>query len=140
MALVLPVFFAIVFTIMEIGHLAFWMIVLNHAAYEAARVGALLAGPDPGTSSSGVNIGRAKQKAQEVLQRIITTATCDVASESTAPDRQAGVTNQDLIVKAHYDVHLVFPISSIMLSNPKGSGKYPLDVAVRMPIEQPLKQ
>jgi hypothetical protein len=141
MALVLPVFFAIVFTIMEIGNLAFWMIVLNHAAYEAARAGALLAGPDPGTNSGGVNISRAKQKAQEILQRIITTATCEVASESTFPDRQAGgVMNQDLIVKAHFDVHLAFPISSIMLSNPKGSGKYGLDVAVRMPIEQPLRQ
>jgi len=142
--LILPVFLTIVFTIMEIGHLAFWMIVLNHTAYEAARVGALLAGPDPGSATTGVNTGRAKAKAQEICPRISPNADppidCQSEShaESTFPDSQAGVTNQDFVVVAKYSVHLVFPISNIMLSEPKGSGRS--IATVRMPIEQPLKQ
>jgi len=137
MLLILPVFLTIVFTIMEIGHLAFWMIVLNHAAYEAARVGALLAGPDPG-GAPGIRIGPAKVKAQEILKQVIQTASCDVTAEPTVQDNQAGIMNQDLIVKASYDVHLVFPISNILLADRKGTALHRVEVAVRMPIEQPL--
>lgn len=140
MLLILPVFFTIVFTIMEIGHLAFWMIVLNHAAYEAARVGALLAGPDPGSSSTAINVGRAKSKAQEIIKRVIATANCDAWKEDTFPDSQAGITNADLIVDAKYDVHLVFPISNILLADHPGTPTHTIEARVRMPIEQPLKQ
>jgi hypothetical protein len=144
--LILPVFLTIVFTIMEIGHLAFWMIVLNHTAYEAARVGALLAGPDPGSGTTGVNIGRARAKAQEICARIFPNAepTIDCMSgthaESTFPDSQAGITNQDFVVSAKYSVHLVFPISNILLADHAGSPRKMIEAQVRMPIEQPLKQ
>ena len=146
MLLILPVFLTIVFTIMEIGHLAFWMIVLNHTAYEAARVGALLAGPDPGSGSTGVNVGRAKAKAQEICARVFPNAQppIDCLSEShaeaTFPDSQAGITNQDFVVVAKYSVHLVFPISNILLADNKTTPRKMIEARVRMPIEQPLKQ
>lgn len=135
MLLILPVFLTIVFSIMEMGHLAFWMIVLNHATYEAARIGALTAGPDPGM---GGGIKNVDGRMNDVMKKFINTARVESFQEKTLHDRQADQDNYDLVVTGIYEARLVFPISSILYSNPRGSGRKVLKATVRMPIEQPL--
>lgn len=140
MLLILPVFLTIVFTIMEMGHLAFWVIVLNHATYEVARIGAMRATPPDGGSPRDVT-----GVMQDFMSKIISTARVVSSKEPTVEDRQAtqqgGIVhmNHDLVVTGIYEVRMVFPISSIILSNPRGSGRRVIRTTVRMPIERPLK-
>mgnify|MGYP001559963267 CR=1 FL=1 len=137
MILILPVFLTLVFTIMEMGHVAFWVIVLNHATYETARIGALLAGPKPGMDTS---IKDVNGKMQDVMSRIIRTARVQSQKESTVYDRQAGAQNYDLVVTGSYDVKLVFPTSALILADPPRSGARRIKTTVRMPIELPFSK
>jgi hypothetical protein len=130
MLLILPVFLGIVFTIMEIGYVSFHMIVLNHAAYETARVGGMT-----WFSPAG---GQAKTGA--VMKQILPQADVQCVPDKTLADPQAGQDNFDLVCTAREKVRLIFPISSIILSKPRGTGTRELVVQVRMPIEQPLKK
>ena len=68
MMLILPFFFLIIFGVMEIGNIAFQTIVAHHAAYEAVRVGSLVAacGPEEAQTCS-VNEGKAEVAGREVL-------------------------------------------------------------------------
>ena len=134
MLLILPVFLTIIFTIMEMGNLAFQMILLNHATWEVARIGAMTATPRGG-GSPAVNSNLLKSRLQAIL------ATADIKEshkESTVLDHQAGQMNYDLVITSAYKIPLIFPISNILLSKPKGSGKREVYVTIRMPIEQPL--
>ena len=141
--LILPVFLTIVFTIMELGNMCFWVIVLNHATYEVARLGSLTAGSNPGsqrqTFPRNVDGQMRGWMAQALKNTIVTSKT-----EATTFDRQAGMENYDLVVTARYPVHLLFPLSSILLSShfvcPQGPGfgRCYVTATVRMPVEQPL--
>ena len=136
MLLILPVFLTIIFTIMEMGNLAFQMILLNHATWEVARIGAMTATPRGG-GSPAVNSTLLKSRLQAIL------ASADIKEshkESTVLDRQAGQMNYDLVITSVYPIPLIFPISNILLSKPKGSGKREVFVTIRMPIEQPLSK
>ena len=143
MILILPVFLTVVFTIMEMGYLAFWIIVLNHATYEAARVGALTAGPDPGMSTSvKANVDQTLDK---VIKSVISTASAKGVKATVMPhDRQADQDNYELIVTGSMNLTLVFPISRYLMSSkmacPKGpgAGVCRIETSVRMPIEAPL--
>lgn len=143
MLLILPVFLTIIFTIMEMGYLAFWVLMLNHATYECARVGALIATPPSGGEPRPVN-----GEMQQIMSRIITSPTAVVNSytEATVMDNQAGVMNHDLVVTGSYEVRFVFPLSSILMSSPllcprgPGGGLCRINTTVRMPIERPLQQ
>lgn len=128
MLLILPVFLGIVFTIMEIGYVSFQVIVLNHATYEAARVG----GMTWSTPS-------AQSKATDVMKAFLPAATLNCVKEATLMDNQAQQQNYDLVCTGQESVRLIFPISSIILAKPAGSGRRELVATVRMPIEQPLK-
>lgn len=134
MLLILPVFLTIVFTIMEMGYIAFNMILLNHATYEVARIGAMTR-----TRASDGNVRQDCGDLMPLMQRVILTARVVCRAENTLNDDQAQQMNQDLIVTGSYQVKLVFPISSLLLSVPHGSGYRPIAATVRMPIEQPLK-
>lgn len=131
MLLILPVFLTIVFSIMELGNIAFWVIVLNHATFECARIGGMLYA-DMGSNVNG--------PMQNVMGRFITGATVTSSTEQTIQDPQASQMNQDLVVTGTFNVPLVFPISSIILANPAGTGKRQIEAVVRMPVEQPLSQ
>lgn len=135
MLLILPVFLTIVFTIMEMGYLAFWVIVVNHATYECARIGALKATPRYGGEPRDVVTDM-----QKVMSRIIPEARVSAHTEPTVFDNQAGIMNHDIVVTGSYDVKLIFPISNVLLSIPKGSGRRPVRATLRVPIEQPLQQ
>ena len=136
MLLILPVFFAIIFTIMELGHLAFWVIVLNHATYEVARLGSLRAGPDPSASMTGIKDVNGFMN--DKMRQVIPSARVTSFRQNTLRDRQAAQDNYDLVVTGQMEMRLVFPISSIALSNPRGSGRRLIAATIRMPIEQPL--
>jgi hypothetical protein len=135
--LMLPVFFLLLFSIMEIGNIAFQYIVANHGAYELARIGSLTAGPPRG------NLGFAIMKMNNAKMTMFPTpgdVTLSVATEITGSNPQ-GIDhiNADLILTLNYKANLVFPISRYLLSRPFGSGKLPLTVILRMPIENPPK-
>ena len=136
MLLILPVFLTIVFAIMEMGHLAFWVIVVNHATYEVARIGALRATP-----SSGGDPGDVNGVMETTFKGIIHSPSASVTShvEETILDRQAGVMNHDLIVTGSHDVRLIFPLTSLMLSDRGVRGTRTIRTTVRMPIERPLR-
>ncbi len=134
MLLILPVFLGIVFTIMEIGYVSFRVIVLNHATYEAARVGALTYYPN---SAKGLS------RARKVMKQILPNATVDCRedwgkNQQAMYDRQAELQNSDLSCTGSENVKLIFPISSIILAKPAGSGTRALTATVYMPIERPL--
>ena len=134
MLLILPVFMTIIFHIMEMGNLAFQMILINHATWEVARIGAMTA-----TSNDGKSTSPKRQELQNVLSRIVATARVLRAEpQTTIPDKQEGGMNSDLVVTTLYPVPLIFPISNFMMSKPKGSGHRDVVVEVRMPIERPL--
>ena len=152
MLLILPVFLTIVFAIMEMGNIAFWVIVLNHATYECARIEAMKAwrvNTGPGGAPSII-----QSEMQSVMDQIITGAGSGnkahvEAYSAPAPftDPQSNNQNYDLVVTGSYDVQMIFPITSILFSNPPpvgtcpqgpGGGKCTMTVNMRMPIEQPL--
>lgn len=130
MLLILPVFLGIVFTIMEIGYVSFQLILLNHATYEAARVGGMT-----WFSAAGGPV-----KTTGVMKQFLPQATVSCFPDKTLADPQAGQDNFDLVCTAKEQVRLIFPISSIILAKPKGTGRRELMAVVRMPIEQPLKK
>ena len=134
MLLVLPAFFGIIFVIMEFGNIAFQTVLLNHATWEAARIGAMTATP-PGGGSPAPKVSQM----QGILTRVILSATIVSArAEPTVFDNQAGIQNNDLVLKTRYPIPLIFPISNFFLSRPIGSGTREVQVEVRMPIERPL--
>ena len=130
MLLILPVFLGIVFTIMEIGYVSFQLIVLNHATYEVARVGGMTwLAPNGGAG-----------QLSRLMKSILPLATVSCSEDKTLMDPQAQLQNMDLVCTGSENVKLIFPISSIMLAKPAGSGTRALSATVRMPIEQPLAQ
>jgi hypothetical protein len=131
MLLILPVFFTIVFTIMEIGYVSFQLILLNHATYEVARIGGM-----SGNASGQVNCG----KMNEFMQQIILSATVGCETVDTLTDPQSEQKNFDLIITGQHDIKLIFPISSVLLAKPSGTGQRRIAAVVRMPIETPLKK
>ena len=150
MLLILPVFLTIVFTIMELGYLSFWVIVLNHATYEVARIGALRAGPDPYPLATSIKdvTGAMNDKMRTMIPGSGSSGPATVTSvtDFTLRDRQAGQDNFDLVVTGSYDVRFIFPISSILMSSPllcprgPGGGRCRISTTIRMPIEQPLNR
>ena len=134
MLLILPVFLTIVFSIMELGYIAFQMILLNHATYEVARVGGMTYGSPGGEIAGGCG------RLEDLMKKMLHSGGVSCQVEETLTDNQAKVTNKDLVVTGHNRIKLIFPISSLILSKPLGSGYLPLAAVVRMPIEQPLAQ
>ncbi len=131
--LILPVFLTIVFTIMEMGYVAFWVIVLNHATFECARVGAMTAAGQTGS------VGNPSGAMQALLSQHIHGATLTSTLIPTLADPQAGgLQNEDLRVTATYNVPLVFPLSSLILSNVSGQNVRQIQAVVDMPVEIPL--
>ena len=131
--LILPVFLTIVFTIMEMGYVAFWVIVLNHATFECARVGAMTAAGQRGS------VGNPSGAMQALLSQHIHGATLTSTLIPTLADPQAGgLQNEDLRVTATYNVPLVFPLSSLILSNVSGQNVRQIQAVVDMPVEIPI--
>jgi len=137
--LILPVFMLLVFSIMEIGYLAFRTILLHHAAYEVARVGSLTA---YGTKApSGCEAPKVNKTAMEdIRRRVLRPSQFETikAEPHPFPDRQDGCFNYDLLVVLRDDVSMIFPMTGAIFGNVKGNSARRLTAAVRMPIERPL--
>ncbi len=116
---------------MEIGYISFQLIVLNHATYEVARIGSM-SGNSSGSVDSGI--------CDKIMKQILISARASCVPEQTLTDPQSFQTNFDLIVTGINNIKLIFPISSIFLSKPSGTGRREIQAVVRMPIETPLKQ
>ncbi len=148
--LVLPVFFLLIFLIMEVGYLAFKVILYHHSAYELARIGSLVAGPRGGVKSSSSKKDFAKTKMDDVLQTMgIVGKECvlDAGIEETLEDPQVKATdsgyhmNEDLLVTLSCNARLIFPGARYVLSDaPKSKGIKKINVTVMMPIEKPIFQ
>jgi len=142
--LILPVFLALVFLIMEIGHLSFRTILIHHAAYEVARVGSLTTTPhhaSPGCQAPHLN-GNVMQRVQ---RRILPKARIHPQPriQRTLMDPQDQCFNYDVEVNLEEDVPLVFMhMTGIFLGRNclgQRSVQYRcLRATVRMPIERPL--
>lgn len=128
MLLILPVFFAIVFTIMEIGYISFRVILLNHATYEVARIGSMSAKGSPQSACDPSSL-------TDIMSRILREAsvTCTLG-EPPLEDPQSHQPNFDLIVTAQEDIRFLFPTSRLIFRR----DTKPLTATVRMPIEMPL--
>lgn len=135
MMLILPVFLTLVFTIMEMGYIAFFVLLLNHATYECARIGAMRATP-----LSGGEPGNVEPVLRGVMERALPGARVVGVAVPTLLDPQSNDMNHDLVVTGTYDVRLVFPISSRLFAKPAGTGTRQVEAIVRMPIERPQKR
>lgn len=147
--LVLPVFMLMLFFIMEMGSLAYQTILVNHCAYELARIGSLVAGPPGGSERNNANIGLAEQKMRITLRRMFRNASkikLVVRNVRTSVDPQASLgthrhMNEDLHLTLTYPAKLVFPGSSYFLADPpKAMRTRKITVKLRMPIEKPVFQ
>jgi hypothetical protein len=136
---------ALVFTIMEIGHLAFRTLLVNHAAYEAARVGSLTTTPAHATPACAVpslNAGAIDR----VGHRFLTGPAVLIKWDGPLPtlkDPQDGCMNYDVEVTIEDLVPLVFvPLTGLFLGKLcDGSSSVQFRCVkgtVRMPIERPL--
>ncbi|MFH1726342.1 MAG: TadE family protein [Elusimicrobiota bacterium] len=132
----LPVFLMVVFTVMEIGHLAFRTILLHHAAYEVARIGSLsaIAVGAPGCPPPVLQ----GDKMREVGNAILTNASVAAEPEETLTDPQEGCPHYDVVVTMTQRVTMIFPMTGLMLGSKEDRQARLLTAAVRMPIERPL--
>jgi len=140
--LVLPVFMLLLFFIMEMGNMGFQTILAHHCAYELARIGSLVAGPNGAGSGGGQAM--ATQKMKSVLGQMFPSVpgvSVDGVLVGTLKDPQSGQMGEDLLVTLIYPATLIFPGSSYVLADPpKGSKKKKIIVKVRMPVEKPYFQ
>lgn len=136
--LMLPIFLLLVFTVMEIGHLAFRTILLHHAAYEVARVGSLTAYPvKAATSCKSPNLNKGAM--DKVRSQMLAKSKGNYfAAPHQFADPQDGCNNYDLVVMLFDDVPMIFPMTGLILGNANGRRARRLVAAVRMPIERPL--
>lgn len=142
--LILPVFLLIVFMIMELGNLAFWTIIVNHMAYEGARIGSMWAGADQPRQAPKFDTGRATQKIQDQLRKALPRAVVGVKLDPNSyKDPQDGQEARDLIVTVRQPVQLIFPMTPWVLRlSPAcrgNSGQCIISASVRMPVENPQR-
>ena len=140
--LVLPLFMLLLFFIMEMGNIGFQVILAHHCAYEMARIGSLVVGPN-GTGTDGGGEGLAKTKMNNVLNNMFrgsagNTVTGTLIKNRIPKDPQSRQQSVDWEVTLVYRIKLLFPGSSYFLSNMgPGSRVRRITVKVRMPVEWP---
>jgi hypothetical protein len=137
--LILPVFLFVVFTIMEIGFLAFHTILLHHAAYEAARIASLTASatPSPGCSAPGLT-GAYQDVIAKMFKSPIPATAVAQGPIPTLTDPQEGCMNYDVAVTVSRRIPMVFPLTGVVLGNTPDHRARVIQATVRMPIERPL--
>ncbi len=140
--LVLPVFMLLLFFIMEMGNLGFQTILAHHCAYELARIGSLVAGPNGAGTGGGE--AAANMKMTAVLKEMFPNSpgvSVEGTIVPTPPDPQSGQMGEDLLVTLTYEARLIFPGSNYFLADgPKQAHRKKIVVRVRMPVEQPYFQ
>ena len=151
-ALIFPLFLIVVFGIMQLGHIATMTILVNHATFEVARIGAIASegfgtGKTATCSSAVVNIRKMNNVMDEIMgewpgkPENIEFRKARTLDDPEPPKRP----NCDLVVTLRYKMPLVFPFVNVMMSQPPHGGHDP-EVGVyrmivgeaRMPLEVPV--
>ena len=140
--LILPVFLMIIFVVLELGNMAYRMILAHHVSYELARVGSLVGVKK---HSGNTDSQRINSKMKEALnkmfgQRGAQSMQFSAVLQKTSNDPQVkNHANEDLVVTFVYKVQLLFPLTSyIFADEPKRLGIKRINATVRMPVERPL--
>ena len=137
--LILPVLMLMIFFVLEYGNIAYNTILLNHASYEFARIGALVATDQPSgmANRSKINssINAAKQK---VFGAEAPRVTVHVKVETTGRDQMYKKhRHEDVVVTVVYPMRLAFPGTSWLLATePKKDGMRRIEATTRMPVEK----
>ncbi len=137
--LILPIFMLLIFFVLEYGNIAYHTIIANHASYEFARIGALVAVTKP---SGRPDRTRMIQKINQAKQKVFGTnagrigVTVKVETTGTDPMYQRH-RHEDVVVTVTYPVHLSFPGTSWLLaSEPRKEGIRRVQAVTRMPIQK----
>lgn len=136
---VLPIFFCVLFFIMELANIAFNSLISHHAAYELARAGALVAVTKQGGPTNKTRVTQKLRKfATQLSKGKRRKMQYKVSYEATGKDPETKEPNEDLIVTVIYPVTLVFPGTNwIFADQPKRLGIKRIYASARMPIERP---
>lgn len=141
--MILPVFLWLVFVIMEIGYLSYRMIVLQHMAYETARIGSLTTTPTearpgcPRPQVSEAAMTAALDRMAAVSAGQLSALQLSYTMERSLRDPQEGCDNFDLVVTLSRRMPLIFPMTRVLLGSGGGNERL-VAATVRMPIERPL--
>ncbi len=137
--LILPVFMLMIFFVLEYGNIAYHTVIANHASYEFARIGSLVAVKKPsGNPDRTVIMQKINQAKQKVFGSKAAGIGVNVKVESTGVDPMyKRHRHEDVVVTVTYPVHLLFPGTGYLLaSNPKREGIRRIKAVTRMPIEK----
>ncbi len=137
--LILPVFMLMIFFVLEYGNIAYHAIIANHASYEFARIGSLVAVKKPsGRPDRTVVMQKINQAKLKVFGARAERIGVNVKVETTGTDPMYKKhRHEDLVVTVTYPVRLVFPGTSFLLaSEPRKEGIRRLTAVTRMPIEK----
>ncbi|MBR4682260.1 MAG: pilus assembly protein [Elusimicrobiaceae bacterium] len=137
--LILPVFMLMIFFVLEYGNIAYHTIIANHASYEFARIGSLVAVKKPsGRPDRTVVMQKINQAKLKVFGSKAGGIGVNVKVETTGADPMYKKhRHEDLVVTVTYPVHLVFPGTSYVLaSEPRREGIRRISATTRMPIEK----
>ena len=137
--LILPVFMLMIFFVLEYGNIAYHSVIANHASYEFARIGSLVAVKKPsGNPDRTVITQKINQAKQKVFGTKAGGISVNVKVETTGVDPMyKRHRHEDVVVTVTYPVHLLFPGTSYVLaSEPKKDGIRRIRVVTRMPIEK----
>ena len=137
--LILPVFMLMIFFVLEYGNIAYHTIIANHASYEFARIGALVAVKTPsGRSDRTVVNQKINQAKRKVFGQDAERIVVNVKVETTGTDPMyRRHRHEDIVVTVTYPVKLIFPGTNyILASEPRGQGIRKIRSTVRMPVEK----
>ncbi|MCQ2410486.1 MAG: pilus assembly protein [Elusimicrobiaceae bacterium] len=137
--LILPVFMLLIFFVLEYGNIAYHTIIANHASYEFARIGSLVAVKKPsGRPDRTVITQKVNQAKQKVFGSKAGGIGVNVKVETTGADPMYKKhRHEDLVVTVTYPIHLIFPGTSYVLANePRREGIRRIKAVTRMPIEK----
>ncbi len=139
LVLILPVFLLLIFFVLEYGNIAYHTIIANHASYEFARIGSLVAVKKPsGRPDREVITQKINQAKSKVFGNKGGGVEVSVKVETTGVDPMYKKhRHEDLVVTVTYPVHLAFPGTSFVLaSQPRREGIRRIQAVTRMPIEK----
>ncbi|MBQ8843734.1 MAG: pilus assembly protein [Elusimicrobiaceae bacterium] len=137
--LILPVLMLMIFFILEYGNIAYHTIIANHASYEFARIGALVAANRPsGKANSGTARNKINAAKLKVFGANADRISVGVKIESTGTDPMYSAhRHEDVVVTVIYPIELAFPGTSWLLaSEPKKDGIRKIQATTRMPVEK----
>ena len=139
LVLILPVFLLLIFFVLEYGNIAYHTIIANHASYEFARIGSLVAVKKPsGRPDREVITQKINQAKSKVFGNKGGGVEVSVKVETTGVDPMYKKhRHEDLVVTVTYPVHLAFPGTSFVLaSQPRREGIRRIQAVTRMPIDK----